>query len=162
MKTKVFFLALALVLLGSAVGAGSVSAQTASFPEGCASGLGYSITSGEPCNGTNNAVTNFLPGCTTALGYSTVNGAACSGGPIAIEWLAGCSSILGYSTVNGMPCNGTATAYLTTPSPYYIPSVPGLPTTGSGDNALINFLFLGSSALVVALGINFLSRKSQA
>jgi hypothetical protein len=82
----------------------------------------------------------------------------CSGGSVAIDWLAGCSSILGYSTINGMPCNGSATATLAIP----IPSVPGLPTTGSGGNALVNILFLGSSALVAGLGLRLMSRKENA
>jgi hypothetical protein len=159
MKTKAFLLILALVLLGSAAGAGSAEAQTASFPAGCTSAIGYSVTTGDACTGTNQAITGFLPGCNSALGYSTTNGAPCSGGTVAIQWLAGCSSILGYSTVNGMPCNGTAVATLSTTIPPYS---PGLPTTGLGGNAFANILFLGSSALVAALGLMFVSRKSNA
>lgn len=163
MRTKAFLLVLALVLLGSALGASSVGAQTASFPAGCTSGLGYSVTTGNPCTGTSTAITSFLPGCSSALGYSTTNGVPCSGGSVAINFLAGCSSIYGYTTVNGMPCNGTAVASLQGVPPTYIPpSSPGLPTTGLGGEALLNLLFLGSSALVAALGIMFLSRKQNA
>ena len=161
MRTKAFLLVLALVLLGSAgVGANSAGAQSATFPAGCGSGLGYSVSTGDPCNGTDSATIGYLPGCTSALGYSTINAVPCSGGSIAIQWLSGCSSSLGYSVANGMPCNGTATASLAT-SPVYYPPAPGFPITGLGGNALANILFLGSSALIAALGLRFiLSKKS--
>lgn len=162
MRTKAFLLVLALVLLGSAgVGADSAGAQSATFPAGCGSGLGYSVSTGNPCNGTNTATIGFLPGCTSALGYSTTNGVPCSGGSVAIQWLSGCSSSLGYSVANGMPCNGTATASLVM-SPAYYPPAPGFPITGLGGNALANILFLGSSALVAALGLIYMSRKQNA
>src|SRR5579862_4146056 len=78
----------------------SANAQSASYPNGCTSALGYSVTTGQTCNGNSNATIGPLPGCSTALGYSTANGAPCSGGPFAISYLAGCSSTSGYSTIN--------------------------------------------------------------
>ncbi|MCC7436447.1 hypothetical protein IT402_01060 [Candidatus Nomurabacteria bacterium] len=133
-------------------------AQTASFPAGCSSALGYSVTTGSPCNGTSVATPMFMPGCDSALGYSTVNGAPCSGGPVAISWLAGCTSILGYSDITGLPCNGTFVA--TTSTPGNTPTTPGLPTTGFGGNALINAMILIFSASIASLGFVYIKRQN--
>ena len=165
MKTKIFSLVLSFVVLFGVIGfagAERANAQTASFPAGCSSALGYSVTTGNPCNGRSTA-TMSVPGCTTALGYSTVNGAACSGGDVAISYLAGCSSIYGYSIITGMPCNGTSVAYVVGGG-VGIPGnvggstgTPGFPTTGFGDN-MTNIVLLAVSGLIASLGIVYLVR----
>lgn len=168
MRTKISFLVLALLALVS-FGAGTADAQTATFPAGCTSALGYSVTTGNPCNGTSTATIGPLPGCTTALGYSTVDGRPCSGGSVAINFLAGCNSIYGYSTISGLPCNGTGTVSMPSTGGggggTYTPPInytPGFPTTGYGGDLLINILFLGSSALIAALGLHFFARRDNA
>ncbi|MDQ3076003.1 MAG: hypothetical protein M3Q34_02650 [bacterium] len=112
MKNKILLSFLAIAFVFSFAFISNVSAQSVSttFPAGCTSGLGYSVSNGVACNGTATAVMS-VPGCTTALGYSTTSpNVPCSGTSVALNYLAGCSSINGYSTVNGVACNGTATA----------------------------------------------------
>ncbi|HEY4494289.1 MAG TPA: LPXTG cell wall anchor domain-containing protein [Candidatus Paceibacterota bacterium] len=149
------------VLFSFAFTAGTASAQTATFPAGCSSALGYSVTTGLPCNGTSTATIGFIAGCTTALGYSITTGVPCSGGPIAINYLAGCSSIFGYSVITGAPCNGTNVATIdpgtVTPTP-----TPGLPQTGASDNALVNIALLISSAALAAAGTLYVVRNRRA
>jgi hypothetical protein len=131
--------------------------STAVPPAGCSSALGYSVTNGAPCSGTSTVIPRFLGGCSSALGYSTVNGVPCSGSTTVLQWLKGCSSIYGYSTIDGMPCNGTLTvqnAPMTT-----IPTTPGLPTTGSGGNALLYTLTLALSAIFAIAGSVYLIRN---
>jgi hypothetical protein len=152
--SSILFLSV-LVILG-AFSANSAQAQSSPFPAGCASALGYSATTGLPCNGTNNATIGPLQGCETALGYSAVNGVPCSGGSVAIFFLAGCSSLYGYSSITGQPCNGTAIATLEPITPF-----PGLPTTGAGGNALFNVLALLASGGVVAFGLKYLVRNRE-
>ena len=130
----------------------TAEAQTATFPAGCSSGLGYNATTGQPCSGTSTAIPKFMPGCTTALGYSSTTGLPCSGSSVAIEWLAGCTSKLGYSSVDGTPCNGTNVAtFVVVP-----PSSPGLPTTGFGGNALSNVILLLSFLTLAVAGATYL------
>jgi len=141
----------------SFIGFNSVHAQTATFPDGCASALGYSVTDGEPCNGESTATIGPLPGCTTALGYSTTTGVPCSGGSVALVWLAGCASLFGYSTISGQPCNGTSVAiFPTTP-----PTVPGFPTTGAGGDAARNILLMLAGSAVLAYSAHSLIRTYQ-
>src|SRR3989338_7099516 len=109
-KFFIFVLLLAFALGIAFIGAGSTYAQTATFPSGCSSALGYSVTTGLPCNGTATATIGPLPGCTTALGYSVTNGTPCSGIGVALPYLAGCTSIFGFSAITSQPCNGTAVA----------------------------------------------------
>ena len=163
-----FFL-LALILSGVGLAAQDASAQTPvpnpfpTFPAGCSSAIGYSVTTGLPCNGTSAAAT-LQPGCPTVLGYSTVNGTPCSGISVALPYLAGCSSIYSFSTITGAPCNGTAFVSMFPPTtpPVVIITDPGLPTTGAGGNALSNILALLSSGVVMVIGSAFLARKYRA
>ena len=158
------FLAIAFlfaIVLGVAfVGAGTTSAQVATFPPGCSSALGFSITTGAPCNGTATATLGPLPGCSTALGFSVTTGSPCSGGPIAISFLAGCTSTFGYSTITGAPCNGTTVA---TAAPVVVvdTGVPFLPTTGGGGNALNYMALLLVSGSAAALGLTRLARRAR-
>lgn len=140
-------------------GSQKVNAET--YPEGCSSAIGYSITTGNPCNGTtNSAITSFLPGCTTALGYSTTNGVACSGGNDALLYLAGCSSLSGYSTATGAPCNGTSVVTgVVTPTP--TTPTPGLPQTGKGGDAMRNNILLIVSGILFIIGLKYIVRKPQ-
>lgn len=169
MTNKLLSLVLLPTLVFAFFGAFSVAnAQVATpvpfptYPSGCSSALGYSITTGLPCNGTSVATNAPMPGCTTALGYSVTTGIPCSGGSVAIPYLAGCTSIFGFSTITARPCNGTAVAegtVVVTPPPVII--VPGLPTTGAGGNAFANIALLLSSGLVSILGIAYLVRRSR-
>lgn len=166
MKNKLFYLVLSFAVVFGVIGfagAQNANAQTASFPEGCSSALGYSVRTGDPCNGTSTATIGPIPGCTTALGYSTVDGDACSGGDVAISYLGGCTSIFGYSTATGMPCNGT-----TVVSTYYDPgttggstSIPSFPRTGFEDNALNNIILLATLGLMASLGFMYAVRPSR-
>ncbi len=161
MSKKFFVLALLSVFVFGAgfVGTDVANAQVATFPAGCTSALGYSITTGLPCNGTATATIGFLPGCTTALGFSTVNGVACSGGPFAISYLAGCTSIYGYSIISGAACNGTSVAVVD-PNLVPPPVFPGLPVTGAGGDALRNIVLLMTSGLVAAFGVQRFVRRT--
>jgi hypothetical protein len=170
MKKIIFPLVLSLAIVLSGVGAfGSQSAlaQTATFPSGCSSALGYSVTTGLPCNGsTDDATMGPLPGCTTALGYSITNGAPCSGANVAISFLAGCSSIYGYSVITGAACNGTTVASIQPGTPF-IPGTtfgdftsPGFPATGFGGYALSNILLLVTSGLVASVGSYYIARRT--
>ncbi len=152
MTKKVLFLAMLFALaFGLGFIAPEAEAQTATFPTGCASGLGYSATTGEPCNGTNTATARFMPGCTSALGYSATTGEPCSGGSVAITRLAGCASIIGFSSITGEPCNGTNSV---TPSVV----VPGLPTTGVGGGAIWTIISLLALAGTALFGGNYLRK----
>jgi hypothetical protein len=164
MKNKIAFL---IMFLAVAVGVGFASvnnanAQVSSFPAGCSSNLGYSTTTGSPCNSTTVATIGPLAGCTTALGYSVTSGVPCSGASFAISYLAGCSSIYGYSTIDGKACNGTTVAAV---DPGTVPPVvvvsPGLPTTGAGGNAGMNAFILSISGLIALGGAVYLVRKSK-
>lgn len=167
MKTRIFpfILSLAIIIAGvGLLGVQNAEAQTSSFPAGCSSALGYSVTTGDPCNGTSTATIGPLPGCTTALGYSVTNGVPCSGGSMAIFFLDGCFSIYGYSTKTGMPCNGTTVASF--PTAVVIgggsTTIPGLPTTGDGGSAFNDALFLLVSGFAGILGLRSIIRQSRA
>lgn len=159
MTNKIFTLVFVFALMLGGVFATSqvASAQTATFPAGCSSALGFSVTTSLPCNGTSTATMGFLPGCTTALGFSTVNGAPCSGGIYAINFLAGCSTIYGYSVITGSACNGTFVATMA-PGPVVI--VPGLPTTGGSASATSSMLMFLVSGGIAAFGLTRMARRS--
>lgn len=145
------------MFMGGLINVGSVQAAE-TYPNGCSSSIGYSVTTGSPCNGSiNNAIKDFLPGCSSALGYSITNGAACSGGNEALSYLAGCTSLMGYSIFTGAPCNGTNIATFT--QPVISPSTPGLPLTGSGGNALQNTILILTSGMFVVFGLVYLIRN---
>jgi hypothetical protein len=160
MKTKTFylFLSLAIIIAGVGfVGISKANAQVASFPSGCASGLGYSVTTGNACNGNSSGYVGFLPGCSSALGYSTVNGVPCSGGSVAlVSYLAGCSSVYGYSTINGWACNGTRFG----PAGGGTVSSPGFPVTDFGGNTLLNTLLLLGLGISASISFKYLMRFS--
>ncbi len=155
--------ALFLVLVVAMAVVGVTTAQAATFPDGCGSALGYSATTGSPCNGTSTATMPYLPGCNSALGYSDTNGAPCSGGSVAIAYLQGCSSIYGYSSESGQPCNGTTVVSWGVPASTPPSGTPGLPTTGAGGDAARNAaLLISLGAIVIAGGIYFSRRTAVA
>ena len=158
MVKKLLFSFFLVVFISSGIlftGAQNVTAQSQpSFPYGCTSALGYSVRNGSSCNGTSIATLN-IPGCTTALGYSITTGIPCDGASIAIQYLSGCSSIYGYSTISAVPCNGTNIASWQGSEP----STPGLPTTGSGENALSNILILIFSGIIALSGSIYLLKR---
>src|SRR3989344_4253063 len=134
----------------------NVEAQVASSPPGCNSVIGYSSTTGLPCNGGIAAQTALFPGCTSVVGVSTMTGLPCSGGTTPLSFLPGCTSIYGVSSINGLPCKGLAVA---TPFP---PGVPGLPITGSTGNTLENLGLLTASGILALLSIGILARRRKA
>jgi len=160
MKNKILFTFLSLALVFGVVGfagAQNVHAQTVpTFPVGCTSNLGYSVTNGFPCNGTSYATMN-IAGCTTALGYSLTTGAPCDAAAVAIPYLAGCTSIYGFSSISGAACNGTNVIQTTVG----VVTTPGLPVTGAGSNAFANMVLLLSSAIVAVVGGVYLVKKSK-
>lgn len=127
-----------------------------SFPAGCSSAIGNSITTGSPCNGTSVA-TLSIPGCTSPIGTSTTTGANCSGTSTPMQYLGGCSSIYGYSFSTNAPCNGTATASVF--SYTGDTTSPGLPTTGATALSLGNMLLLLSSGLITIGAVTYALRR---
>ena len=80
----------------------SNAGNSANFPAGCTSNVGFSSTTGGSC-----AVSSTLPaGCTSTTGYSPTTGMLCS---VTSNLPAGCSSTVGYNPTTGAACNGTAT-----------------------------------------------------
>jgi hypothetical protein len=168
MTNKLFSLVLSFALILAGFGVFSVAnAQVATpvpfptFPAGCSSALGYSITTGLPCSGTSVA-TSMPAGCTTALGFSVTSGVPCSGTSVALPYLAGCLSIFGFSSITSQPCNGTAFAEGTVVTPPVTPPVvvvPGLPTTGAGGSAAVNIALLVGSGLISLFGIAYLAKR---
>jgi len=155
MKNKILFTFFSLALVFGAIGftTNTAHAQVAPyFPVGCTSNLGYSVSNGNPCNGTAYATMN-ISGCTTALGYSLTTGTPCDGSSVAIQYLAGCSSTSGLSTISGANCDGTSSV------PVTIVTTPGLPVTGAGTNALVNIMLLFSLGIIAVGGGIYLARK---
>lgn len=155
MTKNIFSFLLLIMLVVGFASFNKASAET--YPEGCSSAIGYSITTGQTCNGENEAITGFLPGCTTALGYSTVNGAPCSGGEEALQFLAGCTDITGYSTQTGAPCNGTSVATLSTGG---TPGTPGLPLTGPSSDLMTTIATLIGAGLFSIFGFRYLMKPN--
>ncbi len=168
MTNKLSLIALMFVFSFASFGLASIAnAQSVptpnpfpTYPTGCSSALGYSVTNGLPCNGTSVATVSPMPGCTTALGFSVTNGVPCSGGSVAIPYLAGCSSIFGFSTITAAPCNGTSIAEGTVVPPPIVVT-PGLPVSGAGGNAANNIALLLSSGLVSILGVAYFVRRAK-
>ncbi len=155
MKKTLIFAALSLVLILSGFGVVGV-ASAASFPAGCSSGLGYSVTNGAPCSGTSTVKTG-VAGCDTALGYSVTNGDPCSGGSSAIFFLNGCTSVQGYSTIDGHACNGTTVATPVTGG-VSTGGTPGFPTTGGSGSPILNMILLLTSGALALVGSTYLVR----
>jgi hypothetical protein len=159
MNKKIFSiitLALMLILGAGALGITTVSAQAVpSFPAGCGSAIGYSVTTGMPCNGTTSSPLQYIPGCSNAvIGYSTINGIPCDGTTVAIPYINGCTSTLGYSTtIQGQACNGSQVATLTV-------TYPTFPITGSGGSAASTITLLISLGILAVGGLVYIRQKS--
>lgn len=158
MTKKIFSFLLLIILVVGFTSFNKVSAEE-TYPEGCSSAIGYSVTTGQTCNGENEAITGFLPGCTTALGYSITNGAPCSGGEEALQFLAGCTDITGYSTQTGAPCNGTSVATISTDGTPGTP-IPGLPLTGPSSDLMTTIATLVGSGLLAIFGFRYLMKPN--
>ncbi|HEU0085799.1 MAG TPA: hypothetical protein VFQ59_02470 [Candidatus Paceibacterota bacterium] len=161
MTKKILFsvFLLAFMMVG-VVAVSPAYAQTASpFISGCSSGMGYSVTTGQPCNGTTNATLSNLPGCSTPLGYSVTNGQPCSGTSVALQVLAGCTSMVGYSVIDGDPCNGTSVATAPVVVNPGTPIFPGFPTTGFGGSAPLNIALLSFLGTAAVLGTAYFVRR---
>lgn len=155
MKTKILLIISLFALVLVFGSSNTAEAQSVSFPDGCASALGYSISTGRPCSGGRTVINGPMNGCATALGYSVTTGMPCSGGDEALSYLAGCSSVYGYSTITGQPCNGTQVAYRSGSA------IPGLPRTGYAGDIVLNALLLSISGLIAVLGISYLYKKTE-
>jgi hypothetical protein len=118
MKSKLFSFALVFSLVTGFAGMAVQSASADTYPAGCSSTIGTSVTTGAPCNGTTTA-TQLRAGCTSPIGYSTTTNLPCSGTGSAMQYLGGCSSIYGYSLSTGAPCNGTTVATMASGNPTF-------------------------------------------
>ncbi len=157
-KIILFLFAFIFVFTASAFLATKVHAAV-TFPNGCSSAIGYSITSGLPCNGTSSA-TMAIIGCASPIGYSITSGIPCSGASEAIPYLAGCTSTYGYSTMTSAPCNGTNVATTIYANPN---TTPGFPTTGTGGPTLaIALLLLLTVGLIIISGMAYAARQKNA
>jgi hypothetical protein len=153
------------------LGVGFLSQQAhAQVANGCFTTAGYSITTGVSCNG----VTTIPLGCTSTAGFNSSTGQPCNGATAAMNgyngtiatsanYLNGCSSINGYSGTTGYPCNMAINGVVyngypvVTPPPVVVTD-PGLPTTGAGQHALINFAVLLAAATAACFGVRALAR----
>jgi hypothetical protein len=161
MTKKIFSLTLGLFLVAASfVAVQKASADT--YPAGCSSILGSSVTTGTACNGTTTP-TPIIAGCTSAVGYSATTGVACSGTSVALQYLGGCTSIYGYSAATGQPCNGTTVALVDPSTIGTVTGVtmPGLPTTAGSDNLATNLAILASAGALALVGSIYLSRRSK-
>jgi len=68
----------------------SNAGNSANFPAGCSSAVGFSPSTGLPCSGG----AGFPAGCTSAVGFSPTTGASCATG-VSTSFPAGCSSTAG-------------------------------------------------------------------
>ena len=73
--------------------------NSANFPAGCNSTVGFSATTGMPCNGASGA---FPAGCSSTVGYSSTTGMLCSA---TSSLPAGCNSAVGFSPTTGVSCS---------------------------------------------------------
>lgn len=84
-----------------------------SFPSGCSSTVGFSVTTGNRCNTpatptVSPAVQIFPAGCTSSIGYSGTTGKKCDGiTPATQVYLSGCTSTSGWSSTTGKACDGS-------------------------------------------------------
>lgn len=177
MKTLSSIIFSLVLILGIGFSVQHASAQTT----GCFSTGGYSTTTGMACNG----ATMVPAGCTTTAGFSGTTGTPCNGVPASVNgyngsvvgtngYLNGCTSAAGYSATTGYPCNmsvngvvytgnGTTVVTTATPTPTTVVTTttsPGLPTTGAGQNTLLNLAVLLGSATVAVAGIRYGLRHS--
>jgi len=88
----------------------TASVPSTTYPAGCTSAVGFSITTGLSCAG---AVT-YPAGCTSAVGFSPTTGLSCA--VEAVTYPEGCTSAVGFSPTTGLSCAGTTT---TTVGPSY-------------------------------------------
>jgi len=73
--------------------------NSANFPAGCTSTVGFSLTTGLPCN---TPVSSGYPaGCTSSVGFSPTTGLSCA---TVSSYPAGCTSAVGYSPTTGASC----------------------------------------------------------
>jgi hypothetical protein len=151
------------------------NAQVA-VPVGCTSTGGYSTATGMPCN----SATTIPLGCTSTAGFSGATGMPCNGSTAAANgyggatvgpngFLSGCASTGGYSATTGYSCNmsingvlytGNGTSVNTGPAPVPTTVSPGLPTTGAGNNTLVNIALLLASAGVAFAATRYAIRHS--
>jgi peptidoglycan hydrolase-like protein with peptidoglycan-binding domain len=74
-------------IVGPLTGAVLSGVAGGSYPAGCTSAAGYSVTTGQPCN----SASNLPAGCSSTVGYSPTTGAKCDGGSTPTGPLAGSS-----------------------------------------------------------------------
>ncbi len=158
-----------LFTLALLIGVG-FTAQVHAQAAGCSTSGGYNPNTGMSCNGS-----TVVPlGCSSTAGFSTVNNTPCNGSTVVANsyngtmvnsntYLNGCSSTAGFSTTTGYACNTAingiiyagptvGTVNIGLPGVTTItPTSPGLPTTGAGNNLIVNILLLTSAAIVTVV-----------
>lgn len=80
------------------INAGVTNPVGGTFPAGCSSNSGFSVTTGLSC------ASSFPAGCTSSSGFSVTTGQPCAGTPNNLP--AGCSSTAGFSSTTGASCSG--------------------------------------------------------
>ena len=86
----------------------------------------------------------YLDGCTSTSGYSATTGYSCDMAVNGIIYTGG-----GTTVNTGLPATTVTTS-----------TSPGLPTTGAGQDTLVNLAVLLGSGLVAALGIHYMMTRS--
>ncbi len=150
----------------------SCNDMSTSTMAGCSSTAGFSTTTGLLCNGSGTVNGTFGPygsngyfvGCNSASGYSTATGMPCSassrpsqsitllGG---VYYPVGCTSSIGYSSVIGVKCVGYSTFGAASSALSGSSTTPGLPRTGDGTKAPLNFALMLGAGLVAAGALRY-------
>jgi hypothetical protein len=159
------------------VGAGfALQAHAQSVASGCSSAYGYSTTTGQACNGS----TVIPAGCSSTAGFNANTGMPCNGAAASTNgysgatvgsngYLNGCTSTSGYSATTGYACNMPVNGYIYTGNgtttnvgapATVVPTSPGLPTTGAGNQALPTALVLVASGLIAFTAARYTVRTS--
>jgi len=82
--------------------------NSANFPAGCTSTVGFSTTTGASCA---NAVGAYPAGCTSSVGFSPTTGGSCA---TTTTLVPGCNSYVGFSPTTGASCATGVTSNLPT------------------------------------------------
>ena len=85
----------------SAPSNGSGSSMT--YPDGCSSSTGFSVTTGQPCN--TGGSMGLPDGCTSTAGFSTTTGQPCNA---SVPTIPGCEPGFTFSPETGQSCDGSA------------------------------------------------------
>ena len=98
-----------------------------------------------------------VSGCTTALGYSVTTGSPCDAAAVAIPYLAGCTSIYGFSNISGAACNGTNVIQTNVGTVVTTPGLPV--TGAGGNAFANIMLLLSSAIVAVVGGVYLVKKS---